>query len=74
MATKDEQQKKAYEVTLQRLDRIRNHLDTRPRSGRLAGKVAIVTGCGSLSGIGRATALQFAHEGKSHTTNMFVAD
>jgi hypothetical protein len=62
--TKNEQQKKAYEVTLQRLDRIRNHLDSRPRSGRLAGKVAIVTGCGSLAGIGRATALQFAHEGK----------
>ncbi|ETS63341.1 hypothetical protein PaG_01622 [Moesziomyces aphidis] len=69
--TKNEQQKKAYEVTLQRLDRIRNHLDSRPRSGRLAGKVAIVTGCGSLAGIGRATALQFAHEGVKH---IYVCD
>lgn len=49
---KNEQQKKAYEVTLQRLERIRNHLDKRPRSGRLSGKVAIITGCGSLAGIG----------------------
>lgn len=50
--TKEEQLKKAYAATLQRLERIRNHLDTRPRSGRLAGKVAIITGCGSLTGIG----------------------
>ncbi len=49
---KTEAQKKAYAVTLERLDRIRNHLDKRPRSGRLAGKVAIITGCGSLAGIG----------------------
>ncbi|SJX60114.1 related to levodione reductase [Sporisorium reilianum f. sp. reilianum] len=69
--TKEEQLKKAYAATLQRLDRIRNHLDTRPRSGRLAGKVAIITGCGSLTGIGRATALQFAHEGVKH---LYVCD
>lgn len=50
--TKDDQQKQAYAATLQRLERIRNHLDKRPRSGRLAGKVAIITGCGSVSGIG----------------------
>lgn len=50
--TKEEQQKQAYAVTLQRLDRIRNHLDKKPRSGRLAGKVAIITGCGSVAGIG----------------------
>lgn len=50
--TKEEQQKQAYAVTLQRLERIRSHLDTKPRSGRLSGKVAIITGCGSVSGIG----------------------
>lgn len=50
--TKQEQQKQAYSATLQRLERIRNHLDKRPRSGRLSGKVAIITGCGSLAGIG----------------------
>lgn len=50
--TKDEQQKKAYAVTLERLNRIKNHLENKPRSGRLAGKVAIITGCGSLCGIG----------------------
>lgn len=49
---KEEQQKKVYAATLERLDRIRNHLDKRPRSGRLSGKVAIITGCGSVSGIG----------------------
>ncbi|SNX81395.1 related to levodione reductase [Melanopsichium pennsylvanicum] len=68
---KEEQQKAAYTATLERLDRIRNHLDKRPRSGRLSGKVAIITGCGSLSGIGRATALQFAHEGVKH---IYVCD
>lgn len=71
MSQSKEQQKAAYEVTLQRLERIRNHLDKRPRSGRLAGKVAIITGCGSLTGIGRATAMQFAHEGVKH---LYVCD
>ncbi|KAJ1032021.1 hypothetical protein NDA13_002397 [Ustilago tritici] len=69
--TKEEQLKQAYAATMQRLERIRNHLDKRPRSGRLSGKVAIITGCGSLSGIGRATAMQFAHEGVKH---IYVCD
>ncbi|SAM72651.1 related to levodione reductase [Ustilago bromivora] len=68
---KEEQLKQAYAATMQRLERIRNHLDKRPRSGRLSGKVAIITGCGSLSGIGRATAMQFAHEGVKH---IYVCD
>ncbi|PWN50119.1 NAD(P)-binding protein [Violaceomyces palustris] len=65
-SSKQDQLKASYEKVVQRLKTIQFHLDTRPRSGRLAGKVAIVTGCGSLSGIGRATALQFAHEGVKH--------
>lgn len=52
--------------TLRRLEIIKAHLDTHPRSGRLAGKVAIVTGVGSLTGIGRATVKHFAHEGAKH--------
>ena len=53
----------ALRRTLERVGAIRGHLDTAPRRGRLAGKVAIVTGCNSLTGIGRATARLFAHEG-----------
>lgn len=71
MSDKQELQKKAYEATQERLEQIKSHLDRRLRSGRLAGKVAIVTGCGSLSGIGRASAMQFAHEGVKH---IYVCD
>ncbi|KZV95961.1 NAD(P)-binding protein [Exidia glandulosa HHB12029] len=52
-----------YKRTLTRLQRIQGHLKTTPRGGRLQGKVCIVTGVGSLKGIGRATALLFAHQG-----------
>lgn len=52
--------------TLRRLETIKAHLDSHPRSGRLSGKVAIVTGVGSLTGIGRATVKHFAHEGVKH--------
>ncbi|CAG7850835.1 SubName: Full=Uncharacterized protein {ECO:0000313/EMBL:CCA73451.1} [Serendipita indica DSM 11827] len=51
-----------YEQTLRRLEKIQNHL-SRPRGQRLQGKVCVVTGVGSLKGIGRATSLLFAHEG-----------
>lgn len=44
--------KAAYEATLKRLELIQSHLERKPRSGRLAGKVCIVTGAGSLTGIG----------------------
>ncbi|KAK0553796.1 hypothetical protein OC846_000444 [Tilletia horrida] len=57
---------RALAQTRARIDLLRQQLSARPRSGRLAGKVAILTGVGSLLGIGRATALQFAHEGASH--------
>ena len=56
----------AYKATLKRLEQIQNHLQNKARSGRLAGKVCIITGAGSLNGIGRASAIQFAHEGASH--------
>jgi hypothetical protein len=35
-----------------RLAKIKSHLATAPRTGKLKGKVAIVTGVGSLKGIG----------------------
>lgn len=46
-----------------RLNQLRSHLTHKPRSSRLAGQVCIVTGVGSLTGIGRASVLLFAHEG-----------
>jgi hypothetical protein len=41
-----------YKHTLERLSRIQSHLATTPRTGKLKGKVAIITGVGSLKGIG----------------------
>lgn len=41
----------SYEQTLRRLKKIQDHL-SRPRSNRLKDKVCIVTGVGSLKGIG----------------------
>lgn len=41
-----------YQATLKRLEQIQSHLQNKPRSGRLAGKVCIVTGAGSPNGIG----------------------
>lgn len=41
-----------YAMTAARLAAIQAHLDTKPRTGRLSGKVAILTGCGSINGIG----------------------
>ncbi|CAO1622971.1 unnamed protein product [Sympodiomycopsis kandeliae] len=61
-----ESAQKHHEATLRRLEVIQKHLESVPRSGRLAGKVAIVTGVGSLTGIGRATVKHFAHEGAKH--------
>ncbi|KAI0829733.1 NAD-P-binding protein [Trametes gibbosa] len=52
--------------TLARLDSVKNHLQTSPRASRLKGKVCVITGAGSLKGIGRASALTFAHEGARH--------
>ncbi|KAI0728106.1 NAD(P)-binding protein [Fomitopsis betulina] len=52
--------------TAARLEQIQSQLKTRPLGSRLKAKVCIVTGVGSMAGIGRATALQFAHEGAAH--------
>lgn len=41
-----------YKRTVSRLASIQSHLATAPRSGKLRGKVAVVTGVGSLKGIG----------------------
>ena len=41
-----------YKRTLARVQKIQNHLDETPRGGRLKDKVCIITGVGSLKGIG----------------------
>lgn len=52
MPRNDEASKKALEKTLNRVKGIQGHLDAAPRRQRLQGKVAIVTGANSLTGIG----------------------
>lgn len=52
--------------TAARLEKIQSQLETSPRASRLKGKVCVITGVGSMLGIGRAAALQFAHEGAAH--------
>ncbi|KAH9935338.1 uncharacterized protein B0H18DRAFT_975430 [Fomitopsis serialis] len=49
-----------------RLEQIQSQLQAKPRGNRLKGKVCIITGVGSIAGIGRAAALQFAREGAAH--------
>ncbi|KAJ7346741.1 hypothetical protein DFH08DRAFT_869186 [Mycena albidolilacea] len=55
-----------YENTKARIQKIQSHLASSPRGIRLKDKVCIITGVGSLKGIGRASALLFAHEGAKH--------
>ncbi|OAX44119.1 NAD(P)-binding protein [Rhizopogon vinicolor AM-OR11-026] len=55
-----------YQRTLVRIEQIQSHLSNSPRGQRLKHKTCIVTGVGSLHGIGRASALLFAHEGATH--------
>jgi len=40
--------------TRARLETIRTHLETAPRTGKLNGKTCVITGAGSLKGIGLA--------------------
>jgi hypothetical protein len=42
----------AYKHTLARIQKIQAHLDNAPRGSKLKGKVCIITGVGSLKGIG----------------------
>ncbi|TFL01514.1 hypothetical protein BDV98DRAFT_529211 [Pterulicium gracile] len=55
-----------HENTVARLEKIRSHLDRTPRGTRLQGKVCVITGVNSLKGIGRASAMLYAHEGARH--------
>ena len=43
-----------YNRTVVRLAQIQSRLATAPRTGKLSGKVAVITGVGSLKGIGYA--------------------
>ncbi|KAF9451959.1 NAD(P)-binding protein [Macrolepiota fuliginosa MF-IS2] len=56
----------SYKHTLARIQKIQSHLDHAPRGSKLKDKVGVITGVGSLKGIGRATAILFAHEGAKH--------
>ncbi|EAU91428.1 3-oxoacyl-(acyl-carrier-protein) reductase [Coprinopsis cinerea okayama7 len=63
------QQKSAeehYQNTVARIQQIQSQFNDSPGSGKLKGKVAVVTGVGSLKGIGRAAAILFAREGATH--------
>jgi len=59
-------QQEFYEVTKARIQKIKSHLEDSPRGTRLKDKVCVITGVGSMKGIGRAAALLFAHEGAKH--------
>lgn len=54
-----------YKRTATRIAQIQSHLQG-AAGQRLKNKVCIITGTGSLHGIGRASALLFAHEGACH--------
>lgn len=45
-------EKDTYERTVARLEKIAKQVEGTPRGGSLKGKVAIITGVGSLKGIG----------------------
>ncbi|KAF5380527.1 hypothetical protein D9615_004514 [Tricholomella constricta] len=55
-----------YKTTTARIQKIQSQIANSPRGTRLTDKVCIITGVGSLKGIGRATAIRFAHEGAKH--------
>ncbi|KAF9465028.1 hypothetical protein BDZ94DRAFT_1160795 [Collybia nuda] len=55
-----------YNTTTSRIQRIQAQLTNAPQGIRLKDKVCIITGVGSLKGIGRAAAIRFAHEGAKH--------
>ncbi|KAG9002233.1 hypothetical protein FRB94_004048 [Tulasnella sp. JGI-2019a] len=55
-----------YARTKKRLESLQNQLTRRAKGDKLSGKVCVVTGVGSLKGIGRAAAFAYAHEGAAH--------
>ncbi|KAF8236497.1 NAD(P)-binding protein [Tricholoma matsutake] len=55
-----------YATTVARIQKIQSQLANSPRGIRLKDKVCIITGVGSIKGIGRASAIHFAHEGAKH--------
>ncbi|KAF9481512.1 NAD(P)-binding protein [Pholiota conissans] len=55
-----------YNRTTARIQQIQSQLENAVRSGKLKDKVCVITGVGSLKGIGRASAILFAHEGAKH--------
>jgi NAD(P)-dependent dehydrogenase (short-subunit alcohol dehydrogenase family) len=55
-----------YATTKARIEKIKSQLDNAARGDKLSGRVCIITGVGSLKGIGRATSILFAHEGAKH--------
>ncbi|KAK7053349.1 hypothetical protein VNI00_003975 [Paramarasmius palmivorus] len=59
-------QEDSLQTTLTRIRNVQAHIEGTPRGNRLKGKVCIITGVGSLKGIGRASAIRFAHEGAAH--------
>ncbi|KAM0789973.1 hypothetical protein ACM66B_005306 [Microbotryomycetes sp. NB124-2] len=61
----------AQERTLNRLNQIQQQFESQKSANRFNGKVAILTGVGSLKGIGRATARVLAREGAKH---LYVMD
>lgn len=44
--------KAAYERTLARISKVREQVENAPRGGSMSGKVCIITGVGSMLGIG----------------------
>lgn len=56
----------ALKATVARIEKIQSQLKDAPRGIKLKDKVCIITGVGSLKGIGRASAIRFAHEGAKH--------
>ncbi|KAF8161198.1 hypothetical protein B0H34DRAFT_781794 [Crassisporium funariophilum] len=55
-----------YATTTARIQKIQAQLENSARGDKLKGRVCIITGVGSLKGIGRAAAILFAHEGAKH--------
>ncbi|KAJ7594420.1 hypothetical protein C8J56DRAFT_926732 [Mycena floridula] len=65
-ATRHQQPTDFQKLSASRLEKIKSHLATSPRGTKLKDKVCIITGVGSLLGIGRASAVLYAHEGAKH--------